>query len=415
MRHTFWLVGLGAAIAVVQVVAYAGLVASMLRTGKTQDFALFYSDARTAIIERQNPYVPTAAESASGGFVRINLNPPQWLIVLAPLVALDPLQAFIIWTTVGVISAIAAIRLILRELGLQATRPAGLAFIAGVLASASTGALLLSAQVSWLLWWPISWAWAAARRGRWIAAGAALGVIASLKPFLGVVGVLLVLTRRWGATAAFVLTAAVSYLIGLAVFGWETFHAWLAGLGAITWGRSVLNASILGPLERAFSMRPAPVWDLAPLADAGAFVVPLWLVVAAVVVGISVRAFRRRALLSTTEADGLFALGVTAALLVSPVGWIYYDMWFAGPVLALGLTERWWDGAGRRFLLGLFGVPLLLAPGMLAAGQPNGWLSVSIGSLYFWSLLALWICCAWPSGSSDGGAEPPAPRSAGRQ
>ena len=394
VRERLWLVSVAAAVTAIQVIAYAGLVASMIRTGNTRDFALFYADARTAVVERQNPYAPGADEAAS--HASVNLNPPQFLILFAPLVALDPQSAFLVWIAVGALSAIAAIRLILRELGLRATRPAGLAFVAGVLASASTGALLLSAQVSWVLWWPVTWAWAAARRGRWIAAGAVLGVLASLKPFLVLPAILFACARQWRSIAAFVLTMAASYSAGLAAFGWETFHSWLTGLGQITWGRSVLNASTLGALERALVDRPAPVWDVQPLADASRIVGPLWLVASVAVLGMSVRAIRRSSRLTTTEADSIFAIGVPAALLVSPVGWIYYDMWFAGAVLALGLTERWWDSRIRRVLIALFGVPLVLAPGMLAAGQPNGWLTVTLGSSYFWSLLALWICLVLP-------------------
>jgi hypothetical protein len=398
VRYHSWLVGLAAVIAAVQLAAYAGLVASMLQSGRTQDFALFYADARSAIIQGQNPYLPTAEETVSGRFVRVNLNPPQFLILLAPLAALDPLPAFIVWTALGAASAAAAIRLILRELALRATRPPALAFIAGVLASAFTGATLLSAQVSWVLWWPVSWAWAAARRGHWTIAGAVLGVVASLKPFLILIAVLLVLARQWRATAMFAVTAGASYLAGLAAFGWETFHAWFTGLGAISWGRSVLNASILGTVERAFGDRRAPVWDLAPLTSAAAVIVPLWLLASAIVLAVSLGSCRRRARHSTSEADAIFAVGLTTALLVSPVGWIYYGMWFAGPVLALGMSEQWWDFGSRRVLLVLFAIPLALAPGMLAAGQPNGWLSVTIGSLYFWSLLSLWLCCVLPLG-----------------
>ena len=91
--------------------------------------------------------------------------------------------------------------------------------------------------------------------------------------------------------------------------------------------------------------------------------------------------------------DHIFAVGLTAALLVSPVGWIYYHFLFVGPVLSLALTKRWWATSRfRRVLIVSFAVPLLLAPGMLAIGQPNGWLSLTLGSLYFWSLLALWVC-----------------------
>ena len=383
---------LAGAVVVLQTVVYVGLVVTMASTRRMQDFALFYSDARLAIVERQNPYEPPPTQSQSDTRVRIDLNPPHFLLVLAPLVALDALPALVVWTGLGLVSAAAATRLILRETGLRSGSLAGMGVIGAMVASAPTGALLLSAQVSWLLWWPCSRAWAAARRGHWTTAGALLGVLASLKPFLLVLLPLLAVTRRWRAVVALVLAASACNLIGIVAFGWQTFHAWLVGLGAITWSKSVLNASIYGLLERAFSDRRAPVWDLAPVASASPLIYPLWILASVIVLSVAVSAVRH-ARAGADQADHIFAVGLTAALLVSPVGWIYYHFLFVGPVLSLALTERWWATSRfRRVLIVSFAVPLLLAPGMLAIGQPNGWLSLTLGSLYFWSLLALWVC-----------------------
>jgi len=392
VRQRPWLVVLAGAVVMLQTAVYVGLVVSMASTRRMQDFALFYSDARLAIVERQNPYERPPTESQSDAPDRINLNPPHFLLLLAPLLALDALTAFVVWTGVGLFSAAAATRLILRETGLRPGSLAGMGVVAAVVTSASTGALLLSAQVSWLLWWPCARAWAAARRDQWTTAGALLGVLASLKPFLLVLLPLLAVTRRWRAVVPFVVAAVACNLIGLVLFGWPTFHSWLVGLGAITWSKSVLNASIYGLFERAFSDRHAPVWDLAPLTSASPLIYPLWILASVIVLGVSVSRVRQ-ARADAGQADHILAVGLTAALLVSPVGWIYYHFLFVGPVLSLALTERWWATSRfRRLLIVCFAVPLLLAPGMLAIGQPNGWLSLTLGSLYFWSLLALWVC-----------------------
>ena len=391
-----WLVVLAGAVVAFQLAVFAGVVGSMASTRRMQDFALFYSDAGRAIVKGQNPYARQPAQGAAEAHVRINLNPPHFLLLLAPLVALDPLPAFVVWITLGLISAAAAIHLILRENGLRFRSPTGMAVVGAVIATAPTGALLLSGQVSWLLWWPACRAWVASRRGQWIAAGALLGVLASLKPFLLVFLPFLAVARRWGAFVTLIVTAGVCNLVGLVAFGWPTFYSWLVGLGSITWSKSVLNASIFGVLERGLSDRLAPGWDLAPVTHAPALVYPLWLSAVAVVFGASVLTVRQSRG-GDREADYVFALGLTAALLVSPVGWIYYHFLFVGPVLALVRKEQWWTiSSVRRVLLLGFAGPLLCAPGMLAAWQPNGWLSLTLGSLYFWSLLALWVCIVLP-------------------
>jgi hypothetical protein len=233
-------------------------------------------------------------------------------------------------------------------------------------------------------------------------AGVLLGVLASLKPFLLVFLPFVAIARRWRAVVALVVSAGVSNLVGLVAFGWETFSAWAVGFGSITWSKSVLNASIFGALERAFSDRPAPVWNVAPVASHPSLVYPLWIVASLLVLGVSVRSIRQT-LARDGGTDRVFAVGITTALLISPIGWIYYHFLFVGPTLALAVKERWWGTSrARRALLVCFAAPLLVAPGMLAAGQPNGWLSLTLGSLYFWSLVALWVCIVLP-------VRPPAP------
>jgi hypothetical protein len=398
MHPRRWLLILAAVVVAVQVAAYARVVVWMASTGRVRDFAQFHSDARAAILEHRTPYERELRGTPANAVGPVNLNPPHFLLLVAPLAVLDLRPAYVVWMGLSVISAAAALAVILREVGLRATSLAGASVIGGVLASAPTGVLLIAAQVSWLLWWPFCWSWAAARRGRWTGAAVVLGILASLKPFLLVSVPLLLATRRWRAAGVTLAAAASSYAVGLAVFGWQAFHLWLVGLGSITWSKSVLNASLFGALERAFTDRPAPAWNLASIANIPALVYPLWILASAVILSASTRTVLR-APSSAGRVDLLYALTVIVALLVSPVGWIYYFCLFVGPVLALAVTDRWWRTfRRRRLLLACFSPSLLAAPSLLAVGQPNGLLSVTLGSLYFWSLLALWICVVLPVG-----------------
>jgi hypothetical protein len=47
------------------------------------------------------------------------------------------------------------------------------------------GRLLFSAQISWCLWGTVTYLWVAARRSRLTSAAIVLGVLVSIKPFLG--------------------------------------------------------------------------------------------------------------------------------------------------------------------------------------------------------------------------------------
>ena len=95
--------------------------------------------------------------------------------------------------------------------------------------------------------------------------------------------------------------------------------------------------------------------------------------------------------------DRMFAVTLSAALLISPLAWIYYLFLLAGPFIALCLDDRWRKGLRWRKVV-LVGAVIccMLSPGTLASGQPNGWATLSIGSAYFWGLLGVWVCALAP-------------------
>jgi hypothetical protein len=103
----------------------------------------------------------------------------------------------------------------------------------------------------------------------------------------------------------------------------------------------------------------------------------------------------------TTSVDRAFAILLFAALLISPLGWIYY-LWLAiGPVAALVIAwsretarDRHGPGVGvarwRRRLL-VLAVPGLVWPHFATfLFQPHAWATPLVASAYFWSIAALW-------------------------
>ena len=65
-----------------------------------------------------------------------------------------------------------------------------------------------------------------------------------------------------------------------------------------------------------------------------------------------------------------------SALLASPLGWLYYI---------------WWVVPGMRPIKLLGKSPLLWVPFAYLGWQPNRWVTLTLGSVYFWGLLMLWV------------------------
>jgi hypothetical protein len=84
---------------------------------------------------------------------------------------------------------------------------------------------------------------------------------------------------------------------------------------------------------------------------------------------------------------------LSAALLISPLAWVYYVFFLAGPFIALCADAQWRQAfPWRKILFVGAALALTFAPGTLTSAQPHAWATFTIGSGYFWSLLAFWIC-----------------------
>ena len=168
----------------------------------------------------------------------------------------------------------------------------------------------------------------------------------------------------------------------------------------MTWADIVFNASLFGFFDRLFTRHQRPVWNLAPLVDAPGAVAPLWLVASMIVAGVSMWVVHPRAHDVSAEADvdRFFAVILSAALLIAPLGWLYYTFFLVGPFAALWADEQRGMTAGwRRFLYAMVALCLVIPPGIVARHQPSGWATLSIGSAYFWGTLGLWLCAVRPT------------------
>lgn len=378
----------------------AALVLVMARGLERSDFGKLHASARAYLAGRDmydlGPATLSPVRGMTGEVLEyikfLNLNPPHFHLILLPLAPLPGRWALAVWGLASVGCLALALRSIQREAGVMLT-PWGrrLAPLA-LLSFAGLGAVAVTGQVSFILLVPVTLAWIAARRGRWTAAGAYLGLAMSVKPFLAIFLPYFILRRRFAALSTALATAAAAFLVGLGVFGWEAHRSWIAGLSAVTWEWVAMNASVLGFLRRIL----APSSYYAPLLDAPRLITPAWLVVSGVlgVVSLAVAAAHAD---DARAVDRGFGVLLLAALLISPLGWTYYWWLALGPMVALVVTwgiravapeapgpERW----RRAFLL--LAVPGLIWPlPATVAFQPSPLATVLCGSAYFWATLAL--------------------------
>ena len=182
---------------------------------------------------------------------------------------------------------------------------------------------LLTGQLSWLLMWPVTAAWAAARRGRWALAGALVGAVMSIKLFLLVIPLYLLITRRTRAALVATVIAGGCVISGLILVGSGAYRQWIASLAHASWAFLPMNASALGFLTRALSTGARPFFE--PVSDQSLLVKPLWVVVATGVsiagLGTASRYAIRRPWFRSAAGDGIARLAVRLDLLRVGGGW----------------------------------------------------------------------------------------------
>ena len=327
-----------------------------------------------------------------------DLNPPHAHPLLLPLAVLPPRLALLVWCILGGLCLYASIRIILTQIGLELTPSQREWMVLGLLAFTGMGTAVVTGHMSFPLMLLITLAWCNARNGRWLRAGAWLGLGMSIKPFLLIIVPYLLVRGNWRALAAAGLTAGCAFLLGLVVFGPGNHRSWLRVLSlAETWAWLPMNASLYGIIGRGLLKNPifTPMTELnSGLVRAG------WL---ALVILAGLAALLRTCTDSSEQnCDRAFAILLVSALLLSPLGWTYYLWLPAVPIAAL--VRGWWihrstpvgkDSPPRSSLswnLFLAAAPGLFAPISLAlVGQPSALATVVIGGLSFWSLLLVWL------------------------
>jgi hypothetical protein len=293
------------------------------------DFHIFY-EASAAWLRGESAYALRVEATQ-------NLNHPLLLAVLAPLTRLPLSIAFLIWLGIALSLLLICAGPIARHTG------AARLGIATILLSLSGTAIGLAlGQVTFILLALFTLAWTAHHRGRLRSAGLWLGLLAALKPFFALFLLYFVVRRSWRAASGFLMSFTASMVAGVLLVGSSEFFTWLDYLRSVDRHDNLLSGGVWGFGDRLFmrydvhyaaSFTPlfeAPV--LARLVD--------WSLAAGVVGVLSASLLRHR----RHDIDRDYALVGLASLLLSPLGWIYYQPILAGPVFASSIRyprARW--------------------------------------------------------------------------
>lgn len=395
-------VGLLVAIAIAWVVVYqAAMVQFMFTKLNMNDFGKFYYSARY-FLDGRDMYGPSPATEIPVGEHETrqfwNMNPPHFHLLMLPLANLTPQAALGVWGIANSIALVLAALLIAAELRFRWTVGGILWLLLAALINASTGAVVVTGQLTFLLLLGLTMAWRAFRREHWLATAMWLGLLASLKPFLGIFGVYLIARRLWGAAAVMVAAGSSAIAAGIAVFGLSQYSSWIQAVRQATWTWPPMNASIGGFFSRSFEDSPlfTPVFVAPSLAQI------LTLGMSALVLFVTVRALQTA---DRENLDRAFLLLMLAALLVTPIGWIYY-LWLAlGPALACWTRHARWTVV--RVSLAAIAVVGLLCP-LVLTGIWRGYAiaTPTIGSAYFWTVFGLWLLAIPNTGFFSGNREP---------
>lgn len=316
------------------------------------DFGSFLASGRAAA-RGDNPYgiYPETFHVVLPGFEswNPNLNPPVALPLFQWFARFDPHDGFRMWWALSFVCQAALVWM------LEARYRRGVVAVLWAFALAGFWDTLVLGQIYAPLALAATGAWLLEDRGRPIAAGLLIGVVAAVKPNFLVWPALLLLSGHHRSALAAIAAAAVLSALPLALYGPEVYLQW-AGLIANDEARGVFltNASLAGIAQRLGWPEGGRVLGVALLAGLG-----LW-------------AWRCRP--RPLEAA---AVALAAGLLASPLAWIHYTLFLVPVIMATRLTPA----------LGLSAALMVVpVPAVLALLDSPAWVKASLGSVYGWAV-----------------------------
>jgi hypothetical protein len=218
--------------------------ARFLTSHVLNDFGVFYASGQAWMrgLDLYWPDLPLWAPRAKpGGLAPPNLNSPLVTLMFVPFSLLPLNIVGVAWLGMNVGGFVWVWRRIISDMGADSSTALFL-----MIASAACVTAVGTGQLVWFLAVPVTFAWRAARRDDWGAAGVWIGACAYAKPFLGIFLIRSLPRRRSGAALGFALAFFGTACAGLFLAGVPAHLSWFRAVNAITWHSVFVDMSILG-------------------------------------------------------------------------------------------------------------------------------------------------------------------------
>lgn len=318
-----------------------------------------------------------------------NLNPPIFTAVMLPLSLLPYGDAWWIWAGFSAICAVFSVWLLTGS----KRRATGERFFWTLLGSAAlfayypTMASFSLGQLGGLLLPLVTMSWLDLRQAKNMRSGLWLGLAIGIKPFLGVLLLGLLLLGNWKTLLTATCTLLGLFTLGAMIFGLGAYQDYALLAGNVSWTASNWNGSWFGLFDRCFSGQADANWPAnKPLSQA------LGTAFALMTLGFGAwLTYRRYRQTVTSRADALFAVGLPACLLASPLGWMYYFPWLLPSVFIVWhQTATGPHGRPRRLGLSMFVIMTSIPIGLKPVPTPlNPTVWYGLDAWYFHALIVL--------------------------
>jgi hypothetical protein len=367
---------------------YSAVARRTVTRSGMEDFGLFYASARQ-YVERGQLYGPLVRPGQREPSDARNLNPPHVNLLILPFGLMPTGPALLAWVLLNLCALADMVRIGVHEVHWRPLSIGGLASAVFLLAWAPTAALVITGQLALLIAWLVARAWRAARRHSWSRAGMWLGAAMSAKIFLLIFVPYLALRGRWQALRTAGLASVSSLLVGCLVFSPDAYVEWWQQFGEVTWQGHYMNASIWGVLARVLDDFKA----YQPLACVPSWIPVVWAATASSVLVVTYWRIAR----AVENVDLEFTSLISASLLVSPLGWVYYIWLLVLPGSATALARERAPSRVTALVWCGIAIGLLWHASATVWLQPSALATITIASPYFWAVAAIWV---WHMGAA---------------
>lgn len=304
-------------------------------------------DRRDFVIHRLSP--ENEAKLYQPRYVKLNLNPPPFVMATLPLGFMSFRTAHLLWSILSLLALGASVVLLTQTLPRPAPE-AGLWIGLGTVAFLPSWFNLQFGQVAFFTLLFLVVAYRLGLAAKYERMGALLGVAAGFKLFFGVFLLMLVAKRQWPAVAAFCGAFFITMLFPLSVMSIADYKVFVQAPSVLPmWLETRYASGWNGALTTALYRLPDLSIDLARTLG----YVASGLLLAGYLKVLSDHHEDR----STERFDHEFGVTVMLALLLSPLGWKYYGLF--GLFIILRMYRHLGALPRPQWALGMLAVALI--------------------------------------------------------